>query len=194
VGLEPEAAGWPNRRLPFSGGRGVRARTRPVGRATVCRIIRAVPALAGIHAATVSPWAVRGDDVNELDQARYISLTTFKKDGSPVSSPVWITGADGTYVFTTGDKAWKTRRLERNSSVLVQVCDMRGSVKPGATRFVGSGEVAGSADAVAAAERALAAKYGWQFRAIKLVDGLRNRLGRGEHQEPVAIHLSLSEG
>jgi hypothetical protein len=46
--------------------------------------------------------------MNELDRARYISLTTFKRDGSPVSSAVWITGADGTYVFTTGSNAWKS--------------------------------------------------------------------------------------
>ncbi|MGP0108667.1 MAG: PPOX class F420-dependent oxidoreductase [Acidimicrobiales bacterium] len=138
--------------------------------------------------------AGRVDEVSELDRARYISLTTFKKDGSPVSSPVWITGAAGTYVFTTGNTAWKARRLARNPSVHVQVCDMRGRVKPGASRYVGTGEVASSAVAVAAAEKALAAKYGWQFRAIKLVDDLRGRLGRGERQESVAIHLSLGEG
>jgi hypothetical protein len=127
-----------------------------------------------------------------LDGARYISLTTFKMDGSPVSTPVWITGVGGTYVFTTGDRAWKTRRLVRNSSVRVQVCDMRGRVAPLAARYVGTGDVVRSADAVAAAELALAAKYGWQFRAIKVVEGLRGRMGRGERQEPVAIHLSLS--
>jgi PPOX class probable F420-dependent enzyme len=129
--------------------------------------------------------------VIELDEARYISLTTFKRDGSPVSSAVWVTGAAGIYVFTTGDKAWKTRRLLRNPSVHVQVCDMRGRVKPEATRFVGTGEVSGAANAVAAAERALAAKYGWQFKATKLVDGLKSRLGWGERQEPVAVQLSL---
>ena len=51
--------------------------------------------------------------MDDLDRARYISLTTFKRDGSPVSSPVWITGVGGAYVFTTGDSAWKTRRLLR---------------------------------------------------------------------------------
>jgi PPOX class probable F420-dependent enzyme len=152
------------------------------------------PSLDSMLGDTVSVWPGRVDAVNELDRARYISLTTFKMDGSPVSSPVWITGAAGTYVFTTGDKAWKTRRLLRNSSVRVQVCDMRGRVKPPAARYVGTGEVASSADAVAAAEQALAAKYGWQFRATKLVDGLKGRLGRGERQEPVAVHLSLSKG
>jgi PPOX class probable F420-dependent enzyme len=131
--------------------------------------------------------------VSELDGARYISLTTFKKDGSPVSSPVWITGAAGTYVFTTGDKAWKTRRLLRNSSVQVRVCNMRGHVKPMATRYVGTGKVADSADVLAAAEQALAAKYGWQFSATKLFDGLRDRFGQGDRQVVVAIQLSLNE-
>ncbi len=132
--------------------------------------------------------------MDDLDGARYISLTTFKMDGSPVSTPVWITGAAGTYAFTTGDKAWKTRRLLRDPAVQVQVCDLRGRVKPTATRYVGSGEVVGSPAAVAAAEQALAAKYGWQFRAIKIFEGLKGRFGRGERQEQVAVHLSLDEG
>ena len=132
--------------------------------------------------------------MNELDQARHISLTTFKKDGSPVLSAVWITGIGGNYVFTTGDKAWKTKRLLRNSSVEARVCNMRGQVKPSATRYVGSGKVASSADDVAAAERALAAKYGWQFKATQLVDGVRERFGRGDRQEPVAVQLSLEVG
>ena len=131
--------------------------------------------------------------MKELDNARYVSLTTFKRDGSPVSSPVWITGAAGTYVFTTGDHAWKTRRLLRNSSVQVQVCNVRGRVKSGATLYLGRGEVATSPDAVAAAEQQLSAKYGWQFKATKVVDSLKARFGRGERQEVVVIYLSLND-
>jgi PPOX class probable F420-dependent enzyme len=132
--------------------------------------------------------------VNELDQARYILLTTFKKDGSPVSSPVWVTGEAGAYAFTTGDKAWKTKRLRRNPSVEVAACSMRGRVTPTATRYVGTGTVESAVEAVDAVERALSAKYGWQFRATKVGDGLARRFGRGEPQHSVAIHLLLSEG
>ena len=82
--------------------------------------------------------------MDDLNGARYISLTTFKKDGSPVSSAVWITGEAGDYVFTTGDKAWKTKRLRRNPSVEVHVCDIRGRVKPQAARYVGTGSVESS--------------------------------------------------
>ena len=129
----------------------------------------------------------------DLDAARYVSLTTFKKDGSPKATPVWITGSGGSYLFTTGDKAWKTRRLLKNSAVEVQICDMRGRVKPNTPIYRGTGEVQTGAESVAAAERALAAKYRWQFKATQVVDALKLKLGRGAKQEVVAIHLTLNE-
>jgi uncharacterized protein len=127
----------------------------------------------------------------ELEDARYILLTTFKRDGSAVSTPVWITGSAGTYMFTTGDRAWKTRRLLNNPAVQVQACGIRGGIKPGATLYRGSGEVLTTAEAVRTAEAALSAKYGWQFRATKVVDRLSSRFGRGEPQRVVAIRLLL---
>lgn len=129
----------------------------------------------------------------DLDSARYVSLTTFKKDGSPKATPVWITGTAGSYLFTTGDKAWKTRRLRRNAAVQVQLCDMRGRVKPNSAIYTGTGEVQTAAESVAAAERALASKYGWQFKAAQVVDAVKLKLGRGVKQEVVAIHLTLDE-
>jgi PPOX class probable F420-dependent enzyme len=129
----------------------------------------------------------------ELNDARYILLTTFKGDGTPVATPVWITGSAGTYMFTTGDRAWKARRLLNNSAVQVQACGMRGGIKPGATLYGGSGEVLTTADAVRTAEAALSAKYGWQFRATKVADRLSTRFGRGEPQRVVAIRLLLPD-
>jgi len=131
--------------------------------------------------------------VSELDSAKYISFTTFKKDGSPVSTPVWITGGAGTYAFSTGGRSWKARRLLNNPSVQVQVCDMRGRVALQAATYTGTGEVVSSADAIGAVARALAAKYGWQFRALELFNALKSRLGRGDGDDTVAVHLSLDE-
>jgi PPOX class probable F420-dependent enzyme len=129
----------------------------------------------------------------DLDSARYVSLTTFKKDGSPKATPVWITGTGGSYLFTTGDKAWKTRRLLRNPAVEVQLCDMRGRLKPNTAIYKGTGEVQTGAESVAAAERALASKYGWQFMAAQVVDAVKLKFGRGPKQKVVAIHLVLNE-
>jgi hypothetical protein len=130
-------------------------------------------------------------DTSDLDKARYISLTSFKADGTAVSTPVWITGSQGRYVFTTGDKAWKTKRILRNGTIKVGVCDMRGRMKPGATIHSGTAIISATSADIAAAEAALSAKYGWQFRATKVVDALKNRFGRGLAQQVVAVHLSL---
>ena len=70
---------------------------------------------------------------------------------------------------------------------------MRGRVKAGAAKYRGTGDVAASRDAVAAAERALLDKYGWQFKATKVVDGIKDRLSRGDPQQVVAVRLSLTE-
>jgi uncharacterized protein len=129
----------------------------------------------------------------ELDGTRYILFTTFRHDGSGVASPVWITGSQGTYVFTTGDRAWKTRRLRHDPTVQVQACGIRGRIKPGAAVFRGTGEVLAHPDEVRTAEAALSAKYGWQFRATKVADRLSARFGRGDPQRAVAILLHLSE-
>jgi hypothetical protein len=129
----------------------------------------------------------------ELDAARYILLTTFKRDGTAVASPVWITGSAGTYTFTTGDRAWKTRRLRHDPTVQAQTCGMRGRIEPGASLYRGTGEVLTTAEEVRAAEAALSAKYGWQFRGIMAADRLIAIFGRSDPERVVAIRLHLSE-
>jgi uncharacterized protein len=128
---------------------------------------------------------------SDLDQARYISLTTFKRDGTPVATPVWVTGARGRYVLTTGEGAWKTRRMRRNPAVEVRVCDARGRVRPDAVVHPGTAEISTSSADMAAADRALAAKYGWQFRATRGWVRIRRRLRGGREQGAVAVHLSI---
>ena len=129
--------------------------------------------------------------MNELDQARYISLTTYKKSGDGVPSPVWITGTGGTYTFITGHQSWKVKRLHNNASVEVCVSDFRGKVKPGAPKFNGTGSVSSTAASITAAQSALTAKYGWQFKLTKVADAVRKKLGVGTDQDSVVVTLSL---
>jgi PPOX class probable F420-dependent enzyme len=66
------------------------------------------------------PAAIRGQ--------KYISLTTFRKDGSKVATPVWF-GEDGDklYVMTRSDMG-KTKRIRNNPHVRVAPCTVRGKV------------------------------------------------------------------
>ncbi|WP_040808885.1 PPOX class F420-dependent oxidoreductase [Nocardia concava] len=61
-----------------------------------------------------------------LGKANYVQLTTFKKDGTPVGTPVWAALDGGRlYVWTVTD-SWKVKRIRRNPEVTVQPCDFRG--------------------------------------------------------------------
>jgi PPOX class probable F420-dependent enzyme len=61
-------------------------------------------------------------------KARTVMLTTYKKDGTPVGTPVSL-AFDGSHAyFRSYDKAWKARRLRRNSRVDVAACTFRGKV------------------------------------------------------------------
>lgn len=56
----------------------------------------------------------------------YVSLTTYKKDGTPVPSPVWF-GRDGDRIYVwTEVNAFKARRLRRDPRALLAPCNARG--------------------------------------------------------------------
>jgi uncharacterized protein len=58
----------------------------------------------------------------------YISLTTFRKSGAAVATPVWFGEDDGKlYVMTRSDMG-KTKRIRNNPQVKVAPCTIRGKV------------------------------------------------------------------
>lgn len=64
--------------------------------------------------------------------AKYVQLTTFRKDGTPVSSPLWAAlDGDALVVWTVAD-SWKVKRLRRDPRAIVQACDARGKKLEGA--------------------------------------------------------------
>jgi PPOX class probable F420-dependent enzyme len=63
-----------------------------------------------------------------IHDQKYISLTTFRKNGAGVATPVWFGEADGKlYVMTRSDMG-KTKRIRNNSRVKVAPCTIRGKV------------------------------------------------------------------
>lgn len=93
----------------------------------------------------------------EIADGKYVSLTTFKKDGTPVATPLW--GArDGNrlLVWTTAD-SWKVKRIKRNGQVTVASCSARGTVQ-GPT-LDGVAEILDAAG-TEAARAAISSKYG----------------------------------
>lgn len=107
---------------------------------------------------------------------RYISLETFKRDGTGVRTPVWFARLDGKlYVFTDGT-SFKVKRLRRDARIRVAACNASGGIR-GPWRD-GRGRIVVDADLKARAYAALAAKYGWQMTAVNLASRLAGRIAR----------------
>ena len=67
--------------------------------------------------------------VDDLERGKYLSLTTFRKDGTPVATPVWLVrDGDALRVITQADSG-KAKRLRNDSRVLLAPCDARGNLK-----------------------------------------------------------------
>jgi PPOX class probable F420-dependent enzyme len=60
---------------------------------------------------------------------KYLSLTSYKRDGSPVATPLWFV-QDGARLFvSTGRDSAKVRRIARNPVVSVAACSASGRLR-----------------------------------------------------------------
>ncbi|NQX12345.1 PPOX class F420-dependent oxidoreductase [Microbacteriaceae bacterium VKM Ac-2855] len=107
-----------------------------------------------------------------LGDARYVSLTTFRRSGVPVSTPVWVARDGDALVVTTHLSTGKAKRIRNSGRVEVAPCGMRGRVAPDAPHITGTAAIVTDASARVGHTRALAKKYGWQFRGFELVQRL----------------------
>ena len=66
--------------------------------------------------------------LDPLRRTKTIALTTFRRDGTPVVTPVSVAVDGDRAFFRSWHKAWKTRRLAHTAAVEVAPCDIRGRV------------------------------------------------------------------
>ncbi|MBF9129535.1 PPOX class F420-dependent oxidoreductase [Plantactinospora sp. S1510] len=111
--------------------------------------------------------------VEEIGRSRYVSLTTYRRDGTGVPTPVWHV-LDGGELFVVSEAAaWKVKRIRNNSHVAVTVCNIRGTIAPGAPSAQGTARLLDEAE-TAVARRLLARKYllsrvgNWLARSLRL--------------------------
>jgi PPOX class probable F420-dependent enzyme len=96
--------------------------------------------------------------VDEIGRSRYVNLTTYRKDGTAIATPVWhVVKGDELLVVSDAD-AWKVKRIRNNSRVVVTVCDFRGKVAPSAPSAEGTARLLDDAD-TETGRKLLARKY-----------------------------------
>jgi PPOX class probable F420-dependent enzyme len=124
---------------------------------------------------------------DELASSRYIRLTTFRKTGEGVPTPVWVTQRGDRLVVVTEARAGKAKRLKNDPRVLLAPSDWRGNPKGGDAS--GTVEIEG-ADVVEAQTEVARRKYGLEYKVLRLVEKLR----RADEQERIALVITLDAG
>ncbi|HXC51603.1 MAG TPA: PPOX class F420-dependent oxidoreductase [Candidatus Limnocylindrales bacterium] len=137
------------------------------------------------NASGISP--TRAEGLRIFGVVPYSRLTTFKRDGSRVSVPIWqAVGGDRIYMFTEA-ASWKVKRLRNNPRIELTTCDWRGNPDGGPT-WTGSGHVVGDKATVARAYEAIDRKYGWQKWLLDIV----SKIG-GRYNGRAVLEITLDE-
>jgi len=102
-----------------------------------------------------------------LQDEKYMLLTTFRRDGTPVATPVWVVGLDGDTVgFWTSSGSGKAKRLAHTARVTVQPCDARGRLKDGTAAIDATARLV-TGDELEAIRKRVVAKYGFVTKITK---------------------------
>ena len=105
---------------------------------------------------------------------KYVSLTTYRRTGVPVSTPVWFAERAGVlYIHTLGGKV---KRIRHTAYVTIAPCTMGGRVI--GPPCDGHARILTDPDEMRLAEAALNDKYRLLRRVYYLVGKLRRRLRR----------------
>lgn len=123
--------------------------------------------------------------LSRLADERYVSITTFRRDGSAASTPVWVVSDDPhRLLVATGAGTWKVKRIRRDPHVRVAACNSRGKIH---------GEVidgvAHLVDEEPLVRRLQYEKYGWQKRLLEVAYGLALRVTRKPRPEETFVEI-----
>lgn len=102
-------------------------------------------------------------DVERLGRGSYLLVTTFRKDGTPVPTPVWVCRDGDELIVWTQTTAGKVKRVRNNPTVELTACDLRG--KPRGETVKGTARIL-DADGTERGRRLLKKKYGISGRVV----------------------------
>jgi PPOX class probable F420-dependent enzyme len=123
------------------------------------------------------------DQIARLDAGKYLLLTTFRRDGRAVPTPVWAARDGESLVVWTVSDSGKVKRIRNNGTVRLAPCSMRGA--PEGDEVGGHAEVLDAAQ-TERARKLIAGKYG----LIGRLSMLGSRLRRGA-DGTVGIRLTV---
>jgi len=118
-----------------------------------------------------------------LDNERYLSLVTFRRDGREVATPIWFAEDAGRLVAFTLRDSGKVKRLRNSPRARFAACDARGRVH-GPWRDA-TARVVSEPAAVAGMLEHLHRKYGWLMGLADFFSRLSGRYSKRAYLEIV---------
>ena len=111
-----------------------------------------------------------------LTDEKYIRFTTFRRDGRPVSTTVWLVDLDGQDVgFWTSSGSGKAKRLAHTAKVTLQPCNSRGVVKQDSEPIEATARLV-SGPELETLRKKVVSKYGFQTKLTKAIATVTWRL------------------
>lgn len=120
---------------------------------------------------------------------KYLSLTSFRRDGSGVATPVWFVEADGRLLVETDAGSWKVRRIRRDPRVTIAPCTATGRLR--GTPIPAWAELLPDAEVIRM-DRLMARKYRVDLLLIKPIRKLQAALRRRPRGTPVVLEITRS--
>ena len=123
-----------------------------------------------------------------LADERFVSLTTYRRTGEAVSTPVWIARDGGDLLVTTPKESGKVKRLRNDSRVQLRPCSRAGAVKDDAVAVDAHAVIADDDQSRALLTRVFGGKYRLEYRIFLFIE----RLGKAGAKQRVLLRITAA--
>lgn len=108
-------------------------------------------------------------------KAQYVAFTTYRRDGTPVVTPVWAAAEGGSLFIFSNPNAGKVKRVRNSSHATVAPCTATGTITGAA---LPAEAFLLSDDQMPKVWKLLVKKYGIAARLFVAYDALRSLVGK----------------
>ena len=126
-------------------------------------------------------------DLDQLADERFVSLTTYRRNGEGVATPVWVARDGEALIVLTPAESYKVGRIRHDPRVQLAASTRTGRVKDTGPAVGGTAEIVTGPAETQRQRDLIRRKYGWEYRVIMAIERLLAR-----HQKPRVI-LRITE-
>jgi PPOX class probable F420-dependent enzyme len=117
---------------------------------------------------------------------KYLSVTSFRRDGTGVATPVWFVETGGRFLVETDAGSFKVRRIRRNPHVAIAPCSPTGH--PRGPAVTGFAQVLPACD-VPRVEKLMARKYRRDLMVIRPIRWIQRHMSHRRDEHPIILSI-----